>query len=387
MFGSLVVVYPTPHEGGALVLRHEGQEWTFDAASLLSTPTSDSVSRIAYVAFFSDVEHEVLRVASGHRVTITYNLYWAPSPTTFTGLPSGLSVLYPTHSSPSELHTVLSALLQDPSFLPNGGTLGFALRHAYPFPRPWDPSKPDPLDGLETRLKGGDAVLLHACTALGLNPLLRLVYESWRYRKLLIMTDRMPDLGYTDTCSEYLLYGGWDGVRVVSKTFESERDNGAILEGENQDGDIVEEADDDADWVSDYSVKGDDDQSDPETGPKPPRTVDVHWVLKCERWNAVSSKYVAYGNEASTEYLYMSVALLVDVGPFGKRTDVSSVQGVCALKTKPRKKRNLNIYDDVDSSNEEDNENEEDEEDKKDEGDEEDSSNEEDEEDEDEDEE
>ena len=37
MFGSLVVVFPTRHEGGALQLRHKGQEWTFDSAAITST--------------------------------------------------------------------------------------------------------------------------------------------------------------------------------------------------------------------------------------------------------------------------------------------------------------------------------------------------------------
>ena len=30
MFGSLVIVFPTRHEGGALFLRHRGHEWVFD---------------------------------------------------------------------------------------------------------------------------------------------------------------------------------------------------------------------------------------------------------------------------------------------------------------------------------------------------------------------
>ncbi|GBE85339.1 hypothetical protein SCP_0705260 [Sparassis crispa] len=34
MFGSLVVAFPTPHEGRALVLRHEGQSWTFDPGEI-----------------------------------------------------------------------------------------------------------------------------------------------------------------------------------------------------------------------------------------------------------------------------------------------------------------------------------------------------------------
>ena len=70
MFGSLVIVYPAPHEGGELVLRHKGREWEFDANSLTAFSPS-----LAYVAFYSDIEHEVLRVTSGHRVTITFNLY------------------------------------------------------------------------------------------------------------------------------------------------------------------------------------------------------------------------------------------------------------------------------------------------------------------------
>ena len=74
MFGSLVIVYPTPHEGGELVLRHEGKEWTFDSARITAKQREPS---LAYIAFYSDVEHEVLDVKSGYRVTVTYNLYRA----------------------------------------------------------------------------------------------------------------------------------------------------------------------------------------------------------------------------------------------------------------------------------------------------------------------
>lgn len=76
MVSSLVAVFPTPHSGGELVPRHGKREWMFDGASLISSQPSPS---IAYIAFYSDIEHEVLKVASGHRVTITYNLYILPS--------------------------------------------------------------------------------------------------------------------------------------------------------------------------------------------------------------------------------------------------------------------------------------------------------------------
>jgi hypothetical protein len=61
---------PFAHEGGALVVRHGGQEVVPDWAS--AKPTA-----IQWTALFSNCEHEVLEVTKGHRVTLTYNLYWA----------------------------------------------------------------------------------------------------------------------------------------------------------------------------------------------------------------------------------------------------------------------------------------------------------------------
>ena len=55
---SLVIVLPTRHEGGALVLRHEEKEFKFDSGELLSAVQAPS---IAYAAFFGDIEHEVDR--------------------------------------------------------------------------------------------------------------------------------------------------------------------------------------------------------------------------------------------------------------------------------------------------------------------------------------
>jgi len=56
MIGSLVVIFPTPHQGGTLILRHDGQEYTFDSG--LELPRVEKPS-VGFVAFYSDVEHEV----------------------------------------------------------------------------------------------------------------------------------------------------------------------------------------------------------------------------------------------------------------------------------------------------------------------------------------
>lgn len=75
-FGSLVVCLPTEHEGGELRVAHQGREMLYDWSS--SSARGDDDARqpaVRWAAFYSDVEHEVLEVRSGHRVTLTYNLY------------------------------------------------------------------------------------------------------------------------------------------------------------------------------------------------------------------------------------------------------------------------------------------------------------------------
>ena len=73
MFGSLVIIFPIPHEGGALLLRPHGHEWIFDSSQVVA---AEGQLSIAYVAFSSNIEHEVALVTSGHRIALTYNPYF-----------------------------------------------------------------------------------------------------------------------------------------------------------------------------------------------------------------------------------------------------------------------------------------------------------------------
>ena len=104
MFGSLVVCLPSCFEGGELVTRHQGHEVKFDWSSTTTAQWS---------AFYSDVEHEVLPVISGQRITLTYNLYHTK--------PVSLSSLSITTNP---LYRELRAALQNPHFMRKGGTLG-----------------------------------------------------------------------------------------------------------------------------------------------------------------------------------------------------------------------------------------------------------------------
>ena len=132
MLGSLVIVYPTVHRGGELVLLYKEHEWTFDASALMSSQPSPSLT---YVAFYSDVEHEVLKVTSSSRVTLTYNLYLVPhdpiSRVPVSSDPPTASVK-PNPKKAMSFQARLDRLLKSPEFMPKGGTLAFGLAHLYP---------------------------------------------------------------------------------------------------------------------------------------------------------------------------------------------------------------------------------------------------------------
>ena len=187
MFGSLVVVFPTPHEGGTLVLRHGGKEWTFDSATAMA---AHDTPHIAYIAFYSDVEHEVTLVKSGYRVTATYNLYFAP-PTV------GVPAMVPATSNSvveAAMTAELQRLLADPSFLPDGGHLMFCLRHQYPVDTEDNhKGSVEKLQALSAYLKGSDAVVHKVCAALGLATTVMLVfrgYKKYAYEDAAYLRDR-----------------------------------------------------------------------------------------------------------------------------------------------------------------------------------------------------
>lgn len=72
MFATLIVVLPSAHRGGDLVIRHAGRETTLDLSD-------GEGSELRVAAFYADCEHEVLPVTSGHRVCLVYNLLQSPS--------------------------------------------------------------------------------------------------------------------------------------------------------------------------------------------------------------------------------------------------------------------------------------------------------------------
>ncbi|KAH8114724.1 hypothetical protein DFH11DRAFT_1688810 [Phellopilus nigrolimitatus] len=271
MFGSLVIVFPTPHEGGALILRHDNKEWTFDSAQALAE-TSSPHAHIGYIAFFSDVEHEVTTVKSGYRVTLTYNLHYDDDAAF-----ANAQILKTLPMNESAVKTALQALLEDDTFLSEGGYLGFGLRHEYPIEL--KPEKADTVTYLASCLKGSDAVLMKACRELGLNASLNLFYRESQYRaRYEMIVGKEPKVDGRSLHDDEKL---WEHLR-------DKYDASLVKSGSE-----YEEAD-----------------------------FSICWVTERTPFNALKATYIAYGNQAETKHAYGRFCLVVDVGPTGERGTV-----------------------------------------------------------------
>ncbi|KAG6855593.1 hypothetical protein H0H87_000432 [Tephrocybe sp. NHM501043] len=277
MFGSLVIVFPTPHKGGTLVLRHFGQEWNFDSATLTS---EQEVPSVAYIAFYSDVDHEVTVVESGFRVTVTYNLFFESKAIASQVHPSATPVAPDYHL----LHNALSTALENPEFLPTGGYLGFGLSFQYPVQ---STMSADQRSALVASLKGSDSVIYRVCEQLSLKTSLNAVYDTDGHQ-VLVSVERMPNITGR-LIDDYMvdILTEWKGSGRIIHEFGKERPE-----------------------VHSYLY--------PRRHKEP--TVKLVWVTPLTKYSKWGSDYIAYGNEASAACIYADLCIAVKVGRFGSRS-------------------------------------------------------------------
>ncbi|KAI6164114.1 hypothetical protein EDD17DRAFT_376330 [Pisolithus thermaeus] len=265
MFGSLVVVFPTPHQGGEFVLRQDGHEWVVDFAKMI--PDTAEKACVGYVSFFSDIEHEVRVVTAGHRVTLTYSLYFIPE-----------KQAIPVISSPvpyeQRLGELLYTLLTNPDLLPEGGYLGFGLRHQYPIQTHMEVKR------IRNCLKGNNAVLARVLSALGLAWNVRVFYENeGRYPDYL--HERIADMGDEEVSEDG--YGDYLGKGAEEVTC-ADLDGKAITDDYN---DIARK---------------------------------LAKVTDMASMTYAQSSFLAYGNAPSLEHLYGNVCVVADLPSLENRT-------------------------------------------------------------------
>jgi hypothetical protein len=158
MIGTLVVCLPSHFSNGALVVKHQGVLQMFDWDSAIEQQTE--ATRLHWAAFFGDVDHQIDRVWSGLRVTLTYLLRRGEES-------EPLPAVAPD-TLPSLVQDKLHGLLADRRFLSKGGTLAFPCSHLYHQDARFQRQQPPLSRRTVTALKGRDHMVAAAALAEGL---------------------------------------------------------------------------------------------------------------------------------------------------------------------------------------------------------------------------
>lgn len=218
---------------------------------------------------------------------MTYNLYFNDSGGTTSSskeAASGHPSLPPTLNE-NAFREAFQALLENPEFLPAGGTLAFGMRHVYPIPQGKGDSAP--LEPIYGALKGGDAAVYETTRALGLQPVLYMYYEIERYDGEICgaVIDKVLD------SSEWCLNQDSDAISVLV-------DEGGIEVCEDEDAGRYENS---------------------------KNMERVEWVTPVTTFNRHQSVLGLYGNQPSLEMAYADLCMFVRIGKAGERLLYRSV--------------------------------------------------------------
>lgn len=302
MIASLVIVLPTIHRGGTLILRHNGEEETFDTSRV--SFEADSPREIHWMTFYSDIEHEILPVESGYRVTLTYNIYTVPKPY-IPDLPVGRDL---GSANAKHLSTLQDLFCRQEGFLPGGGLVGFGLSHKYAFKtgRGGLNVAVPPVNSIAGRLKGRDRELFALLTRMGFKASLKIVYfDSW--------IDHGWDAKDWDEVIPKALREKLDGMNVV--LCDRFVDMPDCIERPETFSRYVMEAK--STYGATRSVVFD--KLPAMVGEEEERFRGVFCVTPLQGSNEFFISYAKYGNEAGTGYRWGNIALIVDLPTFDKR--------------------------------------------------------------------
>ena len=260
LFATLVVVLPTVHTGGSLLLGKEGKLLDFDSSTLVYHPETKA-PQIAYAAFYSDIEHEVTPVESGYRVTLTYNLHLIE---TNTAVPRAVAA-----KPLQELVATLMKLMLNPEVLPKGGALGFGLLHKYPVD-----TKEVNLKQFSGALKGNDALVKAACLRLNMKTTVQVIYKAgYRQEEYIVDSVQNEDAG------------GYDEMGL-SEIFRS---------------------------IGAKRVR------DPSHQSNSRRSLPILWVTPRMDMMTTETAFTTYGNEYSVEFVYGDLVLTAELKPLKDR--------------------------------------------------------------------
>ena len=334
MFGSLVICLPTQFSGGALVTRHGNQEVVFDWSSLPGSPPSE----VSWAAFFSDVEHEILPVSAGHRLTLTYNLFAVQE--RLRSIPSG-----------NPFYNCLQTAIGAPHFMRGGGCLAFNCDHLYAF------GLLNEKELLPHVLKGADYLIFSSAKLLDLRATVKPVVKGSEYKSLLPYFPHKVGEGFSyDGCEENpfteLIDENWCGLFQVYEWYTmqystSTKDHPILLDP----GSIKICGSDGTECNFVYNfIKIPNRASQEMCKEDIPVLLDACKKLLCShrQINPALGSYVYYGNEATAYNVYQSAFILIEVPPWGDspRRLAADLDGPGAEKKEKIEHEYRHIFDD-----------------------------------------
>ncbi|KAG2145023.1 hypothetical protein BD769DRAFT_1419364 [Suillus cothurnatus] len=228
---------------------------------------------VAYAAYFSEVEREIGLIISGHRLTLSYKLYFASG-----GDTSSATIISAPGPFEPTFETALAEFVNDPRVLPNGGYLGFGLRHQYPV------SSEMRVDTLRSCLKGSDAIITRVLNRLPLPWSIRVLYRDRgsRSEQTFVLHGFISDLSQQD-----LVWSHWGAGEKLGPGAEFVRF-------------IDEFGNDDENRAGDYSKYSED-------------VVDIIQMTEMPSVTHVHSQYLACGNEVMMGNLYGDICIVAEV--------------------------------------------------------------------------
>jgi hypothetical protein len=287
MFGTLVVCLPSQFVYGKLILSHRGIVKKFDWGHAIQRQKEPN--QLHWAAFFGDVDHQIERVLSGARVTLTYLLRRGAD-----SAPSGDAA---AEDVAPRVQEAWHALLTDQSFLPDGGILAYPCCHLYHQDARFQQEQIPITRESVTMLKGRD----HLVAATALQAGLKVAFHPYMFENCADETwqlDRFP------TRNEQARLGTQMDSTRLEKTLP-------IRASSEQEGDFgvtwLEPApsSDKTSW-----------RSEKDGGSELPVAAHLHSCEYCP-WGY-------FGNEASDVDLYTFAALHVEIPPFGKGLRVAN---------------------------------------------------------------
>ncbi|KAJ7209269.1 hypothetical protein GGX14DRAFT_632547 [Mycena pura] len=312
IIGSLVVVFPTAHTGGALTFEQDGLISKFDFPAQFEFVDTGLAPILPYAAFRNDAKFTMDPVRTGHRVCLTYNLLLADRKT-------AISTLRITPANEQSFENMLRTLLLDSAFLPAGGLLAAGLTNKYPMPKwpanqTYDPTTGQSVKGpsqialIRELLRGHEARILTLAQNVGLETHVKLLYNTGNSGYISgrdVLRDDVADLfgGHVNES-----FDTWNEFPTACQVVQ--QDGVVLLRGEDRLEHLRQEAL--LVWQGSmygYVYQDASDHVDPTTG------VSVHWLSKLTQLNRVQGEYIR--SDSLIEHMFGDAVLVVVVPAFG----------------------------------------------------------------------